>query len=74
MALLGLGETCLARCVFESATEALGKLSSQEDVDSKLELRCLNHSNLAWLHFCTKEFATVTIICVVSVTLDCAAH
>jgi len=55
---LGLGDTRTALLMFQKASEVLGAMPAQGDYATKLELRCLTYSNLAWFHFCTKDFVT----------------
>jgi len=55
--LLGLGETKTALAMFKKASEVLGRMpTSAGDYATKLELRCLTYSNLAWFYFCTKQY------------------
>jgi len=55
--LLGLGDTKAALAMFKKASEVLGRMpTSAGDYATKLELRCLTYSNLAWYYFCTKEY------------------
>merc|ERR1712166_422800 len=55
---LGLGDTRTALLMFQKSSEVLGAMPAQGDYATKLELRCLTYSNLAWFHFCTKDFVT----------------
>jgi len=55
---LGLGDTRTALLMFQKASEVLGSMPAQGDYATKLELRCLTYSNLAWFHFITKDFTT----------------
>eukprot|EP00656_Telonema_subtile_P006336 TRINITY_DN12914_c0_g1_i1.p1 TRINITY_DN12914_c0_g1~~TRINITY_DN12914_c0_g1_i1.p1 ORF type:complete len:331 (+),score=81.62 TRINITY_DN12914_c0_g1_i1:50-1042(+) len=55
--MLMLGDTRNSLVMFQKANEILGAVSSKGgDSDTRLELRCLTHSNLAWYYFCTKQF------------------
>jgi len=55
--LLGLGDTKTSLVLFKKASEVLGRMPpSAGDYATKLELRCLTYSNLAWYYFCTKEY------------------
>merc|ERR1712164_127704 len=55
--LLGLSETKTALAMFKKASEVLGRLpTSAGDYATKLELRCLTYSNLAWYYFSTKQY------------------
>jgi len=47
----------MALQMFKKAAEVLGRMpTSAGDYATKLELRCLTYSNLAWYYFCTKDY------------------